>query len=515
MEQRYPRNAKSDDSKNPAIRIYGNRVYYKQTIYEYLIEFLLIFVSAKDENGNGKLRFHMPDELEAPRYFVEPRNGFRRFVFYEQARKEYFIPADEEAYQAIREILKRRIDAEREQDKEKFLSAARDLFYGYAAVSKKRSWCAQELLPLCPEMILCEQMPKEREREKGVGYWKKKNQIHDGYDEENTFADASFAVTNHNYLAGGGEIYYLHILQALEEKPESKAKLELLIRHLLTDKKEDFHKLARWIQDEWEKERNIDPEFLKYERLIGYIPAGAYVQSGQCAVEELINYLSNRLHPVKRIEILVKGVMFQIMRMQTEQTARYLNTERFPMIVDMRSEQAGTVVRQAAAKSFDDISDAFTSAIQKYLVSRREYDRLNPEELKNEYKLFHDAKKESFDVFKAKGKEMRCVIPSRGPYERFSLSEDIIRFLTLSIIPPGERMDLDMFLDILYQRYCLVIGPKEYARCHRKSDLDPELAAAFQYNKDAFQNFLKAVGFLRDLSDATSIVANPYERVDI
>ena len=118
-------------------------------------------------------------------------------------------------------------------------------------------------------------------------------------------------------------------------------------------------------------------------------------------------------------------------------------------------------------------------------------------------------------MFKGRGKELQCVIPSRGPYERFSLSEDIIRFLTLSIVPPGGKLDMDAFLAELYRRYRLVIGPKEYAECARRSGLDAELTAAFQHNRDAFQDFLKAVGFLRDLSDATSIVANPYERVNL
>ena len=96
MEQRktFPLRAKPDESENPAIRIYGNRFHADQTVYEYLIEFLLIFASAKtkstDENGNvtleNKLRFHADADAELS-YFVEPRNGFRRFVFYLDSEK--------------------------------------------------------------------------------------------------------------------------------------------------------------------------------------------------------------------------------------------------------------------------------------------------------------------------------------------------------------------------------------------------------------------------------------------
>ena len=525
MEQRktFPLRAKPEESENPAIRIYGNRFHGDQTVYEYLIEFLLVFASAKtkshDESGNvvlaGKLRFHADTDTELA-YFVEPRNGFRRFVFYEQAKKARPIPADEEAYREIRRFLMERVDADREADKEVFLNAARDLFYGYAVVLKKRSWCAQELLPLCPEMIFCEQMPMDNIRAKGAEKWKEFEKVKEScYDPYDTFADASFDLTRHNFLARGGEMYYLQLLQYLNGKPEEKETLERLLRHLLTDKSAAFRKLASWIQETWEAERNIDPERLSRKMPMGYIPAGAYMDSGKCAAEELTNYLSSELHPVKRVEILAKGVMFQIMRMQAERTAEYLGADRFPLIADMRPAQGGAVIRKIAADSFDALRDAFMEAIQKHLASCETPGNTGDEKRKYAYKLFVNARKESLDVFKGRGKELQCVIPARGPYERFSLSEDVIRFLTLSIVPPGGKLDMDTFLAELYQRYRLVIGPKEYAQCARSSGLDAELTAAFQRNRDAFQDFLKAVGFLRDLSDATSIVVNPYEKVNL
>lgn len=331
MEQRktFPLRAKPEESENPAIRIYGNRFHGDQTVYEYLIEFLLVFASAKtksaDENGNvtleNKLRFHADADAELS-YFVEPRNGFRRFVFYEQAKKARLIPADEEAYKEIRRVLMERVDADREADKEVFLNAARDLFYGYAVVLKNRSWCAQELLPLCPEMIFCEQMPIDNLRVKGAENWKEFEAVKKlDYDPCDTFADASFDLTRHNFLARGGEMYYLHLLQYLNGKPGEKATLERLLNHLLTDKSAAFRKLASWIQETWEAERDIAPEYLSRKMSMGYIPAGAYEDSGKCAAEELTNYLSSELHPVKRVEILAKGVMFQVMRMQAEQTA--------------------------------------------------------------------------------------------------------------------------------------------------------------------------------------------------
>ena len=41
--------------------------------------------------------------------------------------------------------------------------------------------------------------------------------------------------------------------------------------------------------------------------------------------------------------------------------------------------------------------------------------------------------------------------------------------------------------------------------------MDVTLANSFNKNVLAFQEFLKSTGFLRELSDATSIVINPYK----
>ena len=163
-----------------------------------------------EENGTvtlgNKLRFHTDTDAELA-YFVEPRNGFRRFVFYERATKKRQIPADEEAYAEIRRVFMERV-GERDEDKknkEIFLNAARDLFYGYAVVLKKRAWCAQELLPLCPEMIFCEQMPMDNLRVNGAEKWSEFEEVKkSGYNPCDTFADACFDYNRHNFLAPAG-----------------------------------------------------------------------------------------------------------------------------------------------------------------------------------------------------------------------------------------------------------------------------------------------------------------------
>lgn len=507
MQATYPAGVEGKKG-NPSIQIYGNRIHADQSLYEYLIEFLLVFSSAKEPSGSGKLTFHQAEPLT---YYVEPRNGFRRFIFFDGTKKNKVIK-DEELYEDARRILEKSVQASNAKEQKDFILAIQELFRGYAAVLKKRTWCAQELLPMCPEMIFCEQMPNDKVRKNYISSeWEEKVAI--GCDPEATFYDSSFDLVRHNFLARGGEIYYLHLLQVLEQDPIKKCALEGYLNNLLTEKSKQFSMIANWIQDAWVKDKKIDPQYLIHPINMGYIPAGAYIESGKLAVDELLTFLSNELHPVKRIELLAKGVMYQIMRMQLERTAEYLGEGALPIIIDMRSKKSGTVIRQISEKSFIRVMDAFTSSINKCIVENRKPGA--DVDQAAEYSTYLKAKKESMDVFRTKGKELQCIIPAKGAHERFSLSEDVTRFIILSIVKPGERMDLNHFLREMYVHFHIVIGPDEYIASLGNHRIDKGLANCFIYNREAFQSFLKSAGFLRDLSDATSIVVNPYKEVEL
>lgn len=213
--------------------------------------------------------------------------------------------------------------------------------------------------------------------------------------------------------------------------------------------------------------------------------------------------MSCNMHPVSKIELLSKGVMIQVLRMLSVATTNYLGLERECWIVDVGNMNA-SVIKKVAANSFAKIQGTFTTAIGQTKTIAALTD--GEERLKYIVK----ARKDSFDIFKSKGKELQCIIPTSGPYERFALPEDCIRFLVLALIAPQKKMTLDMFLEELYKKYRIIIGPTQYKKCNNE-DMDVTLANSFNKNVLAFQEFLKSTGFLRELSDATSIVINPYK----
>ena len=242
----------------------------------------------------------------------------------------------------------------------------------------------------------------------------------------------------------------------------------------------------------------------KQKLRLAYIPERAYKNVAGHSVDELINYLSCSMHPVKKMELLSKGVMLQVMRMLSVATTNYLGTKRECWIIDMKGMTAD-IVKKVASSGFRKVEDTFVTALGQKSVE------LVSADVDKRMQEVRKARKDSLEIFRSKGKELQCIIPTSGPYERFALPEDSIRFLVLALVKPGEKMTLDMFLSKLYDRYRIVIGPAEYKKMVKTGNYS--LANSFMENKVAFQEFLKATGFLHELSDATSIVVNPYDEV--
>lgn len=487
------------EKRSISAEIYGNRFYADQTLYEYLIEFLLIFVSADDDpvNPKEKLRFHSPEAVGNLSYTVEPRMGLKRFIFFDKNKKNDVIKIDQDAYAELIKSLKDKINDTDEERKSEILEALQDLLHGYAVILKKRTWCAQAMLPLCPELVFCEAMPKKKDRAKmNWSDYKEK--------EENVRKkiDSNFDFTKRNFLARGGELYYLHLLQGMQGNSQKRERLEWLFQEQLVTNGKKMSQIANFVQDTWEKHMGYSCH--PTEKInIAFIPEAAYKNVAADSVNELINFMSCKMHSVSKIELLSKGVMIQILRMLSVATTNFLGQERECWIMDIGNTNT-SIVKKIAANSFSKVQGTFTTAIGKNIESLND----GSERLKRIIK----ARKDSFDIFKSKGKELQCIIPTSGPYERFSLPEDCIRFLVLALIAPQKKMTLDMFLEELYKKYRIVIGPAQYKECSG-NDIEGALVNSFSINVLAFQEFLKATGFLRELSDATSIVINPFEEL--
>lgn len=498
--ERFGNYGSSTDSKNVAYEIYGDRFHTDQTLYEYLIEFLLIFCSPKSDENNyseGRMAFHKEgDDLH---YFAEIKMGLKRFIFYNASKKTTSIPFDKDAYNYLLEALQKKMDLDSIKTKET-VSYLQDLLRGYAVVLKKRSWCAQQTLPICPELIFPEAMPNQKERLKVVG------------SGDDIKVDSKFEFAQRNFLARGGEVYYLHILQALQNMDESeKEELEYLLSHLLTQQSRKLSMIARFVQDTWIDRLHLtdtQTDLLYQEYNLAWIPADAYGDAGKYTVEELISFLSANIQQINKIEIFAQGLMLQVLRMLYTGACNKAHLRQKPWIIDMSNGNSKNI-KKISSRSFRQVEDDFRIAISETVHSKLLDEKETLQRIK-------DAQKVSLDIFRSKGKEMRCIIPVSGPFERFTLSEDVLRFLVLAIIEPGGKMTLDSFMNKIYQHFNIVVGPKQY-RIACQNILQPADAAEanmLEENVKYFQSYLNSIGCLKELSDATSIVMNSYSKVE-
>lgn len=489
----YPHEAKDEKIINLSTRIFGNRFKIDQSVYEYLIEFLLIFISPKSSDyKTGKMKFH-ENVLENYTYYGKIQMGLRRFIFFDKSKKNGSIKLDEEVFNTLKNYLISNVDAESQQEKEEIIDDIQDLLYGYAVILKKRAWCAQAMLPVCPEFVFPEAMPNTKKRLEN-----NKSQDVDRY----------FSFDKRNFLARGGELYYLHIIQYLDENNRKKEELENLLTDLLTKKSGSLSEICNWIEKMWYEKNGNDNTKIYQNYSLGFIPKNGYEKCEQYAVDELINYLSADLHPIRRIDILAQGIMLQVMRMLAVRVATYSGRKQRCWFIDMQGS-SNDIIKKVAAQSFDEIENDFMIALSK---AADESDLGDDDRIK----AIKDAKKDTFNLFKSKGKELQCIIPSKGQHTRFTLSEDIVSFLVLAVLKPGEKMPLHSFLQKLYENYSMVIGPNEYRKATGEDgDLSLSLSNSFNDNVYAFQKFLSSSGFVEELSDATSIVVNPYSKVEV
>lgn len=248
---------------NPQIQVYGHRLYKDQTLYEFLLEFLLVFMSPKSE---GKVRDYsiikdsgyyfdaIEDESKQLHYYPSPRMGLKRFIFFNRSDIEKRFEADRQALELHREHLKQSIKVESSNYDEDFaLDVIQDLFYGYNAILGKRSWFAQSLLSLAPEIIFSESIGNKKKRTEGLDY------TSDNWLE----VDRKFEFNQHMFMARGGEVYYLHVLQGLNKIDETyRDEISIKLKEMITSIPQ-LSILAQFIQGEWEDVVNPSGDFVE------------------------------------------------------------------------------------------------------------------------------------------------------------------------------------------------------------------------------------------------------------
>lgn len=491
--------------------VFGHRFKANQSFYEYILEFLIVTFSKKkikDNDGIEKFTeelFPLNIDVNSGIVFkVENNAGLKRFIFFEKSKLEGRFELDKIAYESHIELLKDIVEIDNERgylDKKRGIELIQDLLYGFSAVLENRSWFAQSLLPMCKHTLAPEIMGVKSKR--NVSY----NILDDKFKK---LVDKEFQKNRYNFMARGGEVYYLHVLSAINNYPQYKKKLEKGFE-ILINQFNELERLCERIQDIWINGAEIDINDTMVEKTLGYIPKG-FSNREEKTLQELINILYSEMHPFEKIELLANGIIVQILIMCYEQARINVGKEKGYLIFDVNcyKGKSNEEVKKLASANYQqyeqDILDVLYVNVPKYKNKDKDGN------LKSEQDTIKEAIDDSVKVFKKLGKRIAVIRPINEKSIRFTLNEEILRYLVISLIKPDSKMTFDRFLDKLYINYGIVISNEQLVKAD-KTYATRDMSF-LETNKKDLQVMLKESGFLRELSDSTSIVENPYLEVN-
>ena len=515
---------------NLAIQLYGKRIHESQTVGEYLLEFLLVFSGTN--RGEGGLASEKNLKGKVP-YVVNPNIGLKRFVFLENSKSINRYKADVTANSKLNEIIMDLIISEYFTP-EQILQILKDLFYGFNLITKQRGWFAQSMIPLCRDLIFCDAMGNKSEREK-LNYFDKENDCKDTISKQ---LDKGFGFKQHNFLARGGEMYFLHLLQGLIEFEEQTSKedaqnmrttLERGIFSML-DAFPQLEVLSKFIQGSWEnyiedKISNKDElqskgtsirDYLSEEMECEWVKE-SYKDIAVYAIKELRTILSSDINEFDKLEMVNIGIILNIFRIMTREAYRVSTDEKEgkPIwLIHVPSISGGDEkIKKLAVLHYNLLENYMTTAIYKQheIRSLLVEGKMTKEEIIKDLRNAYD---DSHKLLRKIGKEIGLIIPPTGASMRFSMSDSIVRYLVISMVEPMTSITLDRFMEKIYNYYGIVIREKEFTNHENLIDGQEIYAPYLKYNFESFTIQLKANGFLKELSDATAIVSNPYEKTE-
>ena len=142
------------------------------------------------------------------------------------------------------------------------------------------------------------------------------------------------------------------------------------------------------------------------------------------------------------------------------------------------------------------------------------YSASKPNELKDKRKTkYQDAdRRYGHKLYSRVGKSIGLIVPRRGGKARFVLTDKLLRFFVLSLVPT-QRMTLERFKNNIANHFGFVFDESALAQSpdwqDRKEQLDLNAADSM-----FLERMLEASGMLITLSDSCSLVKNPFCKGD-
>ncbi len=525
--------------RNPAIRLFGRRLFVDQTVPELLLEFLLVASSQKRIGiEEQSLSAIFPDMAllrswqsgRGLEYAPKARLNLKLFAFLGASKLDTRHATHRQHYRdLIRDIGSPKHLSQGALSADEILKTLENLFLGFQNVGGQRTWCAASFLPIVREVIADESIWRETAaRASGVDSWER--------------AIDYFSHTQQLFLARSGALLYLQILNALsqdqeniqawadkaglslEQRESSPAELHGALEHALNSVLDacpaTVGRLAEFL------DTGVDSETAKKTDIQSGTNKPRFASCGWCPEEswpegllfavELLRLCEAVIDPIERLEMLEIACAMQVLRNLCAQSARYVSpTVRAegdigPLkYVWAFSDPAGdqAVIKQISRRNVNAVQRLIHDAVRHpdlhiglaYLTDR---------DLK---RLTDDMdKRYGYKLFLTIAKRIGLIVPKRGAGARFVVNEKILRFLLLSVLRPGERVTYDTFKKLLLAHYGIAVDDTDLASSCEWSGTS-RLTTLGGKADEWLIKMLNASGVLIRLSDSCSLVKNPFD----
>lgn len=322
---------------NPGIQLFGRRFFTDQSVMEYLSEFLLVVNSPKrisDEGEGFDSLLPSWEQLQewpsgaALGYRAPVRLALKLFAFLGASKLDTRHESHKQQYTVIIDKLKEAIHTDGTIDKQDILHSLENLFLGFQGVGINRTWCAQVFMPVALSLLACETNWQQTKTERGdVTSWRE--------------AIPYFSSTQKLFMARGGELLYLHLCNAFRA---DRNELHDFVSHLdLVEEEQNPQQLHASLQRNLKNITGQCPEALNsVAELIDNIDnltaeqtncGEEYMQCAWCPREswregylfavELNRLCQATIDPIERIDLLMMGCAFQVLRTLCAQSVRY------------------------------------------------------------------------------------------------------------------------------------------------------------------------------------------------
>lgn len=506
--------------ENPAIQLYGNRLFFDQTISELFSEFLLLVCSPKKTEGT-EFATALPTRKQLLTWNEEPLNyapkarlNLKLFSFLGASRLESRHKTHRDHHEQLLKQLVKQIRADNPTDKQDIIRTIENLFLGFQGAGRGRTWCAQSFLPISPSFLAGETIWNEREAERSPP---------ENWDDVIVYKNKYLTMNQHRFFARGGEVLYLQICNALKQ-PHDHIKGWCQDGLLgLTDDEQNPEWLHAQLNDALQNLMNFCPQTLT--DLAEFIDSSLdpktpdstdktesnrrFVTAGWCNAEswhegylfavDLLRILKSSLDVVERIYLLEAACSLQVLRTLAIQSRRLMGSDYW-LVVSAPDEKRRNIRL---------LSQQSVKMVEKMIFQSLRADSIElPDKVEEKDKKLKQADKSyGSKLFVGLSKRLGFIVPKKGAGARFVLNELLLRLLVVTTVPTGGRLTFDTFKELLECRHRLVFDAQGINRASRWiGDKDMYLPAD---TDQWFQEMLEAAGFLIHLSDSCALVHNP------